>query len=126
MYELSQRFMFEAAHTLKREIDKASSARIHGHTYFAEVTVSGLPDADTGMVIDLGTLRERIEHVRVDLDHHMLDEVVDLGPPTLENLCRYIAGRLRKTTANVSEVRVWREGSGDACRLSIGAAEQAA
>jgi 6-pyruvoyltetrahydropterin/6-carboxytetrahydropterin synthase len=100
--------MFEAAHTLRREIDKASSARIHEHTYFAEVTVCGFPDAHTGMV-DLGTLRERIEQVRVDLDDRMLDEVVGLGPPTLENLCKYIAGRLRRTTTSVSEVRVWRE-----------------
>lgn len=119
MYELSQQFMFEAAHTLKREIAKESSARVHGHTYFAEITVAGTPDEQTGMVIDLGHLRERIDRIRDELDHRMLDEVRDLGAPTLENLCKFIAIRLKHTTNNISTIRVWRAGSGDGCRLTI-------
>jgi 6-pyruvoyltetrahydropterin/6-carboxytetrahydropterin synthase len=119
MYELSQRFMFEAAHTLKRHIDTESSARIHGHTYFAEVTITGEPDARTGMIIDLGQLREHIDRVRHELDHRLLDDVKDLGAPTLESLCGFIALRLKQNASSLSAVRVWREGSGDACRLTI-------
>ncbi len=52
--EVSQKFFFDAAHTLKRTLDDADevagSRRIHGHTYHAEVTVAGNADADTGMV----------------------------------------------------------------------------
>ena len=36
MFELSQTFSFDAAHTLKRkvaELEAAGSRRIHGHTY---------------------------------------------------------------------------------------------
>ncbi len=55
--EVSQRFFFDAAHTLKRTLDDAEevagSRRIHGHTYHAEVTVSGNADEDTGMVVDI-------------------------------------------------------------------------
>lgn len=119
MYELSQRFLFEAAHTLQRSIDKQNSARVHGHTYFAEITICGMPNPATGMVTDLGVLRERIEGVRLELDHHLLDDIGELGPPTLENLCNFIARRLRPTTPNLSAVRVWRDGAGDGCRLSI-------
>jgi len=54
---LSQRFFFDAAHTLRREIEAEGSRRIHGHTYHAEVSVRGPLDAATGMVIDLGLLR---------------------------------------------------------------------
>mgnify|MGYP000178535474 CR=1 FL=1 len=43
-FELSQRFYFEAAHTLHRTIDAEGSLRIHGHTYHAEVTIAGQPD----------------------------------------------------------------------------------
>ena len=59
--EVSQKFFFDAAHTLKRTLDDADevagSRRIHGHTYHAEVTVAGSADPDTGMVVDLGHLR---------------------------------------------------------------------
>ena len=48
-YELTQRFFFEAAHTLAREIEGEGSKRIHGHTYFAELTVAGEPDERTSM-----------------------------------------------------------------------------
>ena len=56
-YEISQRFYFDAAHTLKRTIEAAGSRRIHGHTYHCEVTLAGAPDAKSGMVSDLGLLR---------------------------------------------------------------------
>ena len=45
-YHLTQRFYFEAAHTLQREIEAEGSRRIHGHTYIAEVTLSGAPQGD--------------------------------------------------------------------------------
>ena len=35
-YELTQRFFFEAAHTLQRDVEVEPSRRIHGHTYVAE------------------------------------------------------------------------------------------
>jgi 6-pyruvoyltetrahydropterin/6-carboxytetrahydropterin synthase len=117
-FEVSQRFFFDAAHTLKREIDTASSARIHGHTYHAEVTVSGSPDA-SGMVVDLGVLRRDLESVRAELDHQLLDEVQALGAPTLENLCSFIARRVQLHFPSLSSVRVWRESMGDACLLSL-------
>jgi 6-pyruvoyltetrahydropterin/6-carboxytetrahydropterin synthase len=119
MHELSQRFMFEAAHTLQRDFETEGSRRVHGHTYFAEVTVAGVPDAENGMVLDLGELRTYIEAVREDLDHRMLDDVQTLGPATLENLCTYIARRLRPFTPGLSAVKVWREASGDSCRLLL-------
>ena len=82
LFTISQRFFFDAAHTLRREIEAEGSRRVHGHTYEAEVTVRGAPDA-SGMVIDLAYLRSRIAQVRHQLDHHLLDEVAGLGIPTL-------------------------------------------
>ena len=79
VFELSQRFYFEAAHTLQRSYETEGSLRIHGHTYEAEVTVSGSSDPVTGMIVDLALLRREIERVRSMLDHRFLDEVKDLG-----------------------------------------------
>jgi 6-pyruvoyltetrahydropterin/6-carboxytetrahydropterin synthase len=119
IYDVSQRFYFEAAHTLERHIDAAGSKTVHGHTYHAEVTVSGPRDAASGMVMDLGLLRHEIQRVRGVLDHAMLDDVAGLGPPTLENLCAFIALQLQAIRPPLACVRVWREASGDSCVLRL-------
>lgn len=117
--EIAQRFFFEAAHTLDRQeaapAEAPGSRRIHGHTYQAEVTVTGEADPRTGMVIDLAVLRAAIARVRDALDHRLLDEVPGLGPATLENLCRFIAAAMDALDPPVASVRVWREASGDSC-----------
>ena len=116
-YELSQRFYFEAAHTLRRTIDTEGSLRIHGHTYEAEVTVSGYADPKTGMLVDLGYLRQQVARVRELLDHRFLDEIEHLGPATLENLCGFIRNQLKPTLHQLSSVMVERKASGDRCVL---------
>ncbi|MBT2326538.1 6-carboxytetrahydropterin synthase [Variovorax paradoxus] len=118
---VSQRFFFDAAHTLRREIEAESSRRIHGHTYHAEVAVRGPVDPATGMVVDLGILRTRLQAVREQLDHHLLDEVPGLGIPTLENLCLFIADALAGMRPPPSRVRVWRDALGDECVLALSA-----
>lgn len=125
-YEISQKFFFDAAHTLRREIEADSSRRVHGHTYNAEVTVSGQPDARTGMVMDLGLVRQAIDQLRPQLDHHMLDDIADLGPATLENLCTFIWRQLAPALPSLAAVRVWRESVGDSCTLRGGPGAPAA
>jgi len=117
-HELSQRFDFEAAHTLERDRDAEPSRRIHGHTYHAEVTVRGQPDPRTGMLMDVGELRSHLATVRDLLDHRLLNEVDGLGKPTLERLCGFIAKRLRGPLPGLASVRVWRA-SGDHCKLVL-------
>jgi 6-pyruvoyltetrahydropterin/6-carboxytetrahydropterin synthase len=117
--ELSQEFYFEAAHTLCRGHNAESSGQIHGHTYNAEVTVRGEQDQSTGMVLDLSVLRANIDSVRAMLDHRLLDEIADLGTPTIENLSTFIARKLCALEPRVVAVRVWRNASGDSCLLRL-------
>ena len=117
---MSQQFFFEAAHTLSREVEAEGSRRIHGHTYHAELTVSGQPDPKSGMVMDLKRLRELAAIARERLDHRLLDEVDGLGPPTLENLCAYLWRTFEANGCVPRRVKVWREGMGDSCTLSAG------
>ena len=117
-YQISQTFFFDAAHTLKRVIEADASRRIHGHTYNAEITLSGQPDPATGMVLDLGRVRAAIELLRPQLDHRMLDDVPGLGTATLENLCAFIWRALAPSLTGLAAVRVWREGMGDSCTLT--------
>ncbi len=122
--ELSQRFYFEAAHTLRRYLQNPaeveSSRRIHGHTYQAEVTVAGLPDPTTGMVVDLALVRAELARLREQLDHRFLDEVPGLGPATLENLCGYIRAQLQGVVPGLCAVMVERTASGDRCVMRWG------
>ena len=119
-YEISQRFFFDAAHTLRRAIEVEGSARIHGHTYQAEVALGGMPDPATGMVLDLGLLRAALSSLREQLDHRFLDEVPGIGTPTLENLCAFIARALQADALpGLRRVSVWREGIGDRCDLRL-------
>lgn len=117
IHELSQRFHFEAAHTLEREVESAPSRRIHGHTYLAELGIAGKPDPGTGMVMDLGRLREIVAHVRSRLDHHMLNDVEGLGAPTLENLCSYLWREFEREGCAPERIVVRREATGDCCTL---------
>jgi 6-pyruvoyltetrahydropterin/6-carboxytetrahydropterin synthase len=114
---ISQKFFFDAAHTLRRDIETEGSLRVHGHTYFAEVSIAGTPDAQSGMVVDLGRVRQRIELLRPLLDHRLLDDVPGLGPATLENLCAFIWRALAPDFAGLERVRVWRDALGDSCTL---------
>jgi 6-pyruvoyltetrahydropterin/6-carboxytetrahydropterin synthase len=118
LFTISQRFFFDAAHTLRREIEAEGSRRVHGHTYHAEVFLAGPRDPATGMVLDLGLLRQALAEVRERLDHHMLDEVPGLGTPTLENLCLFIAESLpAPLRRRATRVHVWRDALGDSCML---------
>lgn len=122
-HELSQRFHFDAAHTLARRVDAEPSRRIHGHTYTAEITIAGLPDPATGMVLDLALLRAEIERVRLQLDHRLLNEVPGLGQPTLEALCDYLAAELGAALPGLCRVAVGRQAGGDRCTLNVGSAK---
>jgi 6-pyruvoyltetrahydropterin/6-carboxytetrahydropterin synthase len=117
-YELTQRFFFEAAHTLSRKAEAEASLRIHGHTYFAELTVAGKPDPATGMVMDLARLRAAADAARGRLDHRMLNDIAGLGPPTLENLCAYLWRSFETEGVTPTRVVVRREAMGDACALT--------
>lgn len=110
MIELSQSFQFDAAHTLQRS---EASRRVHGHTYTAQIAVRG-PIGNAGMVVDLERLHVLADHLRGLLDHQFLDEVPDLGPATLENLCLFIVRRSFERGVQLVEVVVHRPDGGRA------------
>jgi len=136
---LSQTFTFDAAHTLKRSVpleEFQASARVHGHTYHAEVSVDGevgaagmltvmeklpQPGRKRAVTIDLLVLQKAVARARGLLDHQLLDEVAGLGQPTLENLCTFIATNV---LLPVSSVSVWRADGGK-CTLETKAKEAA-
>ncbi len=124
MFEISKQFKFDAAHTLSRRIDAEASRRIHGHSYRAEVTIRGEPNAESGMIVDFGVLERMLEEVRGGLDHRFLDELNDLGPATLENLSVWIWRRVKPAVGGLTRVTVFRDSHGDSCSYYGPSADQ--
>lgn len=100
MLYVTRRATFSAAHRLYNPtfsdqrnedvFDKCNNPRGHGHNYVLEVTVRGLPDPETGYVIDLKRLARIIdERILVEVDHRHLNYDVEFLRgiiPTAENI----------------------------------------
>lgn len=116
MFELAKKFRFDAAHTLQRRIETESSRRVHGHSYVAEVTIRGERDPVGGMVLDLGLFEAALAGARQSLDHHFLDDIAELGPTTIENLCVWIWNCVAPSCPGLYCVTVLRESNDASCR----------
>ena len=66
--EIFKEFVFESAHRLPNVAADHKCARIHGHSFRAEVHVTGRIGDDTGWVMDYGDLRAACDPVRDALE----------------------------------------------------------
>lgn len=92
--EIFKEFTFEAAHRLPNVPEGHKCARLHGHSYRAEIHVWGEVDPHAGWVMDFGDIKAAFADVRDQLDHRYLNEVTGLENPTSEVLARWIWARL--------------------------------
>lgn len=113
MIEITQEFRFDAAHFL--DAGAPENRRVHGHSFYVDVTLRGEPDPATGMLQDFGEMKSVLSALARDLDHRMLNDVPGLGPPTLENLARFIFGRAKAKLPALARVCVRRPSYGQSC-----------
>jgi 6-pyruvoyltetrahydropterin/6-carboxytetrahydropterin synthase len=113
MIELTQEFTFDAAHHLG--VGAPENRRMHGHSFYVEVTLRGEPDAASGVLRDLGEVKTALAAIGESLDHRLLNEVEGLGPPTLENLARFVFQRARAKLPETVRVRIRRPSYGQSC-----------
>jgi 6-pyruvoyltetrahydropterin/6-carboxytetrahydropterin synthase len=113
MIEISQEFGFDAAHYLGN--GAAENRRLHGHSFYAEVILRGNADPATGFLRDFGEVKAALEAIREELDHRLLNEIEDLGVPTLENLAKYIYTRAKAALPEVARVKLRRPSYGQTC-----------
>ena len=66
------------------------------------------------MVLDLGLLARNMAEVQKMLDHRLLNKVEALGPPTLENLSRFVWERLEQT-GRIARVSIYRDSCNESC-----------
>ncbi len=113
MIEISQEFGFDAAHYLGH--GAAENRRMHGHSFYAEVTLRGQPNPDTGFLRDFGEVDAVLKAIRETLDHRLLNEIEEFGLPTLENIARYIYVRAKKSLPEVVRVKLRRPSYCQSC-----------
>ena len=111
---------FNAAHRLhnaswdaaKNEMifGKCNNPSFHGHNYEMEVKVTGVPDTETGFVIDLKMLSDIInDYVIEKLDHKNLNldiEEFSKVNPTAENIVILIYNILREKIPSNLDLQV--------------------
>jgi 6-pyruvoyltetrahydropterin/6-carboxytetrahydropterin synthase len=105
--DLVREYRFEAAHRLPHVPPGHKCARLHGHSFRFELTVSGAVDEKTGWFIDYGVLDETVAPLLSRLDHYYLNEVEGLENPTSEHLARWLWQRLRPRLPSLVAVTLW-------------------
>ncbi len=104
--EIYREMTFEAAHRLPHVPEGHKCGRLHGHSYRVRVWVQGQIDPKLGWFMDLGELRDRLEPIRLTLDHHYLNEIEGLENPTSEHLARFIWERAEPLLPGLCRVEV--------------------
>jgi 6-pyruvoyltetrahydropterin/6-carboxytetrahydropterin synthase len=88
--DIFKEFTFEAAHRLPNVPPDHKCARLHGHSFRAEIHVRGPVGEATGWVLDFADIKKAFAPLLKQLDHHYLNEIEGLSNPTSENLARWI------------------------------------
>ena len=113
--ELYKDFQFEAAHLLPHVPEGHKCARLHGHSLWVRLTISGEVDPQTGWIMDFDVIKQAFAPLYEQLDHHYLNDVPGLENPTSENLAHWIWQRLKPSLPELTEVEI-KETCNTGCR----------
>ena len=102
--EIFKEFNFEAAHRLPRVPEGHKCARLHGHSFRAEIHVAGHVDAHAGWVMDFADIKAAFKPLYDVLDHNYLNDIAGLENPTSEEIARWIWNRLQPSLPGLSQV----------------------
>jgi len=87
-----------------------SNPNFHGHNYELDVKITGELDPETGILMDLKTLKELIEqYVELKFDHKNLNlDLIEFKSkvPTAENICILIYDILRNVIPMNLEIHI--------------------
>lgn len=76
MLQISKYIYFDSAH--KNEHKGGKYARLHGHTFFAEIIAEGSLHPDYGWVVDFSEIKKSITPLISILDHSYMNEIPGL------------------------------------------------
>jgi len=104
--ELRKSFQFESAHLLPNLPETHKCRRLHGHSFSAEIVVSGECDPTLGWVMDYAEITAAFKPLWDRLDHNYLNEIEGLENPTSENVAAWIWKYLKPKLPLLTEIVV--------------------
>ena len=114
--DIFKSFTFEAAHHLAPNVSPDHKyARLHGHSFSAEVYLSGEPDPKTGWIVDFAEVDDAIAGLKEKLDHGYLNDIEGLEHPTLETIAQWMWGHLEAQFPALSQIVIRRGSCGEGC-----------
>jgi 6-pyruvoyltetrahydropterin/6-carboxytetrahydropterin synthase len=114
MYSIKVESYFSAAHNLRAYKGKCES--LHGHNWKVEALVTRSQPDKTGMVLDFGDLKIKLNNILEKLDHKYLNDIPYFKKvnPTSENIARYIYDSLKSQVLSLESVTVWENNTSSA------------
>jgi 6-pyruvoyltetrahydropterin/6-carboxytetrahydropterin synthase len=104
--EIYKEFSFEAAHLLPNVPQGHKCGRLHGHSFYVTIYVSGEIDKHTGWLIDFSEIKRIFKPIYDQLDHYYLNDIAGLENPTSENLAIWIWDKLKPALPMMSKIEV--------------------
>ena len=105
MYKISKQFSFSAAHVLNLLPADHPCARLHGHNYVVTVHLKSATLDEYGFVKDYKSLKTVKQFIDDTLDHRCLNDQLS-GPPTSENLARFLYEQFKPEIPELYAVEV--------------------
>ncbi len=119
MFEITKQFTFEAAHYFPNMPKGHIYRKIHGHSFVVEVTFYGKKNKTNQWVTDFDEITESLKKIKKKLDHKCINDIKEIGLPTLENISSWIAKQLKKKYSNVCSIKLSRPSCGETCLYKI-------
>ena len=119
IFEITKQFTFEAAHYFPNMPEGHIYKKIHGHSFVVEVTFFGKKNKENQWVTDFEELSKSLNEVKKKLDHKCINDIKEIGVPSLENISSWIAKQLQKKYSNVLSIKLSRPSCGEYCLYKI-------
>ena len=119
IFEITKQFTFEAAHYFPNMPEGHIYKKIHGHSFVVEVTFSGKKNKDNQWVTDFDELSKSLNEIKKKLDHKCINDIKEIGIPSLENISSWIGKQLKKKYYNVNSIKLSRPSCGEYCLYKI-------
>ncbi len=108
MFEMSVDFVLECAHKTPGFPEGHPNSRLHGHTYYGSLVLRSPSQSTEGFVRDVGLVKGILNPVIEELDHRYLNDIPDLGPPSSENIAKWIFRKLSQSLPELYAVSIKR------------------
>ncbi|MFA6431014.1 MAG: 6-carboxytetrahydropterin synthase QueD [Candidatus Margulisiibacteriota bacterium] len=107
MYELMAEETFDAAHALRGY--KGSCENLHGHTFRAQLFLSGDKLNAIGLLVDFREIKAKLKKVIDRFDHKNLNDLEEFKNenPSSENIARIIFEKIKAEIPQLVKTTVW-------------------